>query len=93
MYFVVLMTLMETLMKICFQAYFTLEKTPSGNLSSSVYLRSDGKMNAMLDVSLANAIRKGTRAVSFNLSFQQTLFPPVIADLHLHLGTNSSSDR
>ncbi|KAB5579798.1 hypothetical protein PHYPO_G00199100 [Pangasianodon hypophthalmus] len=75
-----------------YDAHLTLEKTPSGNISSSVYLRSDGKINAMLDVSLANAIRKGIHTVNFNFSFQQILFPPVIADLHLHLRTNSSSD-
>lgn len=84
---------MVQFMKICSQAYFTLEKTPSGNISSSVYLQSDGKINAMLDVYLANAIRKGVHAVNFNLSFQQTLFPPLIADLHVHLSANSSSDR
>lgn len=81
------------LMRICFQAYFTLEKTPSGKISSSVYLWSGGKINGMLDVSLANAIQKSIHTVNFNLSFQQTLFPPVIADLHLHLNANSSSDR
>lgn len=47
----------------------------------------------MLDVSLANAIRKNNHAVNFNFSFQQTLFPPVIAELHFHLSANSSSDR
>lgn len=84
---------MVILMKICFQAYLSLEKTPSGNISTYGYLRSDGKINAMLDVSLANAIRKNNHAVDFNLSFQQTLFLPVIAELHLHLSANSSSDR
>lgn len=85
--------LIVMLMKICFQAYLTLEKTPSGNISSSIYLRTDGKLNAMLDVSLANAIRKNIHVVDFNLSFQQTLFTPVITDLHLHLSANASSDR
>ncbi|XP_047657702.1 uncharacterized protein LOC113644112 isoform X2 [Tachysurus fulvidraco] len=75
-----------------YDAYLTLEKTPSGIISSSVYLRSDGKLNAMLAVSLANAIRKSTHMVDFNLSFQQTLFTPVITDLHLHLSANASSD-
>ncbi|KAK3567891.1 hypothetical protein QTP86_027307 [Hemibagrus guttatus] len=75
-----------------YDAYLSLEKAPSGNISSSGYLRSDGKINAMLDVSLANAIRKNIHAVNFNLSFQQNLFQPVIADLHLHLSANSSSD-
>ncbi|XP_058251674.1 apolipophorins isoform X3 [Hemibagrus wyckioides] len=75
-----------------YDAYLSLEKTPSGNISSSGYLRSDGKINAMLDVSLANAIRKNVHAVDLTLSFQQTLFPPVIAELHLHLSANSSSD-
>lgn len=81
------------LVKICFQAYFSLEKTSSGNISSSVYAQSDGKKNAMLDVFLAHAVRKGFHAVKFNLSIRQTLFPLVIPDLHLHLGANSSSDR
>lgn len=85
--------LMMKLMKICFQAYFTLEKTDSRNISSSVYLQSDGKINAMLDVYLANAIRKGIHTVNFNLSFQQTLILLVITDLHVHLSANSSSDR
>ncbi|TSS97525.1 Vitellogenin [Bagarius yarrelli] len=73
------------------QAHLTLEKTP-GNSSGSVYLQSDGKINAMLDVFLANAIRKSNQATDFSLRFQQTLFPPIIPDLQLHLSANSSSD-
>ncbi|XP_046708205.1 uncharacterized protein LOC124387728 [Silurus meridionalis] len=74
-----------------YDAYFTLEKTPYGNFSSSVNLRSDEKTNNMIDVSLANSIKKGVRVVHFNLNILQTLFPPVVSDLQLLLSANSSS--
>lgn len=78
--------------KKLFQAYLTLEKTPSGTISASGSLRSDGKMNAMLEISLANTIQKSVHEISCSFSLQQTLFLPVIADLHLYLSANSSSD-
>ncbi|XP_037400850.1 uncharacterized protein LOC108437497 isoform X3 [Pygocentrus nattereri] len=74
-----------------YNAYLTIERS-NGNISSSIHLESHGKKTARLDVSLANAAQVGVHFLNFDISFQQTVFPAVTADGHLHLSTNSSSE-
>ncbi|KAK1786722.1 hypothetical protein P4O66_017119, partial [Electrophorus voltai] len=73
------------------QAYLAVKRSPDGKISNSIYIGSDGKLCAVLDVSLANTIQTGVHAVVFDLSFQQTLLPVLTTDGHINLRANSSS--
>ncbi|XP_035391907.1 uncharacterized protein LOC113570078 [Electrophorus electricus] len=74
-----------------YDAYLAVKRSPDGKISNSIYIGSDGKLCAVLDVSLANTIQTGVHAVVFDLSFQQTLLPVLTTDGHINLRANSSS--
>ncbi|XP_076828214.1 apolipophorins [Brachyhypopomus gauderio] len=75
-----------------YDAYLTVKRSTDGKTHNSIFIGTDGKKNARLDVFLANTVVTGVRAVVFDLSFQQTLLPVVIADGHIHLSANASSN-
>lgn len=69
-----------------------MDTSMAGRGSSSVYLRTDGKVKVMLDAQMSHSMKRGDRALGLRLNLTQSLLPAV-SGLQLNMAANMSSDR
>ncbi|XP_019901155.3 uncharacterized protein LOC105030387 isoform X2 [Esox lucius] len=69
------------------------QSTMPGRVSSSLWVRADGKNRALLEAQVSHSLMGGTRGLCGQMKVLQSLLPAVATELNFSMSANISSDR